>query len=1082
MTRTTAQSVTLDKYTNTPSYRIGFTVTETLVTPEDDPNLLDNAQGSTNYAAKGAHRFQMTLTLAKKTLTTADDSNFIELARIDNGLVVHRKKATEYSIVADMLARRTSDESGDYVVDHFDIEPRENLNDGTNRGIYTAAQGGVETKDVLVISPGKAYVNGYEIEQQGASFVNIDKARTTKAVNNDNVPFNLGNYAKVDNVYSQPDVSLVGTSINPFQIVKLYDKQTPASATVTGPGFSYGTNIGQARSRSFEYGSGTVAATSATYHHYLFDIAMYTKIVISANVTVSAKAVITGATSGATGIVVTAVSGATDVYLMQVEGSFQTGEVIISSVSGNSPGSGTISSILTYNFDTYVKQIFGDNTGIDYTADVILDQSLTLTGEITTTASGTTVTGTNTKFSTELVVGDVVQLPTGTAGVTEEFRVSAIASNLSMTIEITASGTANTTVAVTSAKAVRIRAKIAEEEETVLVFKMPKDNVESLLTGGVSDTTYAFRKQFVGTTSSGAVSFTAGTGETFDSASLGRTYTLTVTTKGTGSATAGTIINLSSTKAGTTTIANTGTQTITITDTTLLGNSADVVLTGTITVPSKLQKSKTANKMKSKTIASSTSTGSSSDVFGERVGDKSISLSYADVYKLHAVYESIAIGTTPVTPTLTIASSTGTFAVGELITGSSSGATGRVIINSPSTNIDYVAVAGSLTTNDTVVGGTSGYTATVSAITTGDRNITSNWLLDTGQRDSFYDLGRVSRKPNAVTPIGQLLFVYDYFTHGAGDYFSVDSYTGQVGYADIPEYTASKVDPESKAPIGFYELRDSLDFRPVVQAQTAPSTNPFAFENKNFETAGSSAGNLVVPDDNIRSDFTFYLGRLDLLYLDQQGNFLLRAGIPAEDPRWPQTDNINMLIAKVSIAPYTFDAQKEVIIGFQYVRRYTMRDIGKLHTRVGNLEYATSLGLLERQTDSFQLFDENGFDRFKAGFIVDTFYGHNIGNPLNDDYECAMDPGLGHLRPLSTQYMTKLIEENTTDSQRDSNYYQKTGDIITLPYTHTPDTTQPYASRVQSVNPFSVTLWVGDLILAPDTDIWVDTARVLLLP
>ena len=139
----------------------------------------------------------------------------------------------------------------------------------------------------------------------------------------------------------------MGTSLNPFDIVKLYDKQTPPAATGAGRGFAYGTNIGQARSRSFEYGSGTVAATTAQYHHYLFDISMYTLIVISANTatTVSAKAVITGATSGATGIVSTAVSAGTSVYLMQVEGSFQSGETITSSVSGDTPGSGTISAI-----------------------------------------------------------------------------------------------------------------------------------------------------------------------------------------------------------------------------------------------------------------------------------------------------------------------------------------------------------------------------------------------------------------------------------------------------------------------------------------------------------------------------------------------------------------------------------------------------------------------------------------------------------------------------------------------------------------------------------------------------------------
>ena len=94
-------------------------------------------------------------------------------------------------------------------------------------------------------------------------------------------------------------------------------------------------------------------------------------------------------------------------------------------------------------------------------------------------------------------------------------------------------------------------------------------------------------------------------------------------------------------------------------------------------------------------------------------------------------------------------------------------------------------------------------------------------LLDTGQRDSYYDLGRASRKPNAVTPVGQVMFVYDYFAHGTGDYFSVDSYTGQIDYADIPQYLSSKVDPESKAPVGLYELRDSLDFRPSVQTSNS---------------------------------------------------------------------------------------------------------------------------------------------------------------------------------------------------------------------------------------------------------------------
>ena len=1076
MTRTTAQTVVLDKYTNTPSYRIGFNITETLVTPEDDSNLLDNAQGSSNYAAKGAHRFKMQLTLAKIGLETTTDENFIELARVVNGVVVSRKNATEYSVVADMLARRTADESGNYIVRHFDIEARENLNNGTNRGIYTAAEGGVETKDTLVIAPGKAYVNGYEIETQTSSFLNFNKARSTKNVQNDTIPFNLGNYAQVDAVYSQPDVSLVGSSIDPFDSLKLYDQQI-----VTG-GSSNGEWIGLARSRAFEYKSGTVGAASAIYHNYLFDITMFTKLVLSANATtLTAKSVVTGASSGATGIVVATVSSAADVFLMQVVGSFQAGESLTSSSSTDDSGSGTINTITSYDFGKHVKSLYQDTTPIDYTSNVLLDQNLTLSGEITTTAAGTTITGTNTKFTTELLVNDLIQLPTGAAGATETFRVNSITNNLALVVAQTGSGSnpANTTTAVSSAKGTRIRGKLQEEEETVLVYKTPKDNTKTLLSGGVSDTSYTFRKQFIGTTNaSSAVSFTANAGESFFSASAGRDYTLTVTATGSGSLGNGGILDVSSTKPITTTVTGTGTQTLTITDATLLGTSAAVTLMATITVGVKAQKTKTANKMTKMIVDSSKAAGGSKDVYGARVDDATISLQYADTYGLHAVYESSAIGTAPVTPTLTIANSTGTFTIGEVITGSNSSATGRVIINSPSTTIQYVVLTGTFTTNDTISGGTSGYQADVSATTPGDRQILSNFLLDTGQRDSYYDLGRAVRKPDAVTPTGELMFIYDYFTHGTGDYFSVDSYTGQIDYVDIPQYQSTKVDPQSKAPVGLYELRDSLDFRPAVQAQTSPTSNPFAFDNKNFEGSGASAGNMVRPDDNVTLDFDFYLGRLDLLYLDPLGNFITVAGISAEEPTYPAIENINMLIARVEVGPYTYKPETDVTIHYEFNRRYTMRDIGKLEGRIGKLEYATALGLLERETDSFQVLDADGLDRFKSGFLVDNFYGHNFGNTLLLDYSCAVDPGRGHMRPKSNQRIIGLEEENSTDSARSSSYYQKTGDIVTLPYTHTAEVTQPYASRAESVNPFSVTLWAGNMILTPDNDFWMDERRV----
>ena len=75
------------------------------------------------------------------------------------------------------------------------------------------------------------------------------------------------------------------------------------------------------------------------------------------------------------------------------------------------------------------------------------------------------------------------------------------------------------------------------------------------------------------------------------------------------------------------------------------------------------------------------------------------------------------------------------------------------------------------------------------AADTDDVDVTDRFELDTGQRDNFYDIARLKLKPGKVNPTGRLLINYDYFEHGAGNFFSVDSYSG-FAYEDIPVYTS----------------------------------------------------------------------------------------------------------------------------------------------------------------------------------------------------------------------------------------------------------------------------------------------------
>ena len=68
------------------------------------------------------------------------------MLRLSNGILQNQVRTTEYAVLEDTFARRTFDESGDYVVRNFDLDLREHISEANNRGIFTEAEGGLESK------------------------------------------------------------------------------------------------------------------------------------------------------------------------------------------------------------------------------------------------------------------------------------------------------------------------------------------------------------------------------------------------------------------------------------------------------------------------------------------------------------------------------------------------------------------------------------------------------------------------------------------------------------------------------------------------------------------------------------------------------------------------------------------------------------------------------------------------------------------------------------------------------------------------------------------------------------------------
>ncbi len=123
-----AETIILEKFNSTPSYRVGFQVTESIVTSDTDGNLLDPAQGAYNYAAAGANRFKIVLGLSAKTYTADDaveaaaDENFYQLLKLESGKKVEEIDYPVYSNLEKTLAKRTHDTSGNYTVTPFNLQ------------------------------------------------------------------------------------------------------------------------------------------------------------------------------------------------------------------------------------------------------------------------------------------------------------------------------------------------------------------------------------------------------------------------------------------------------------------------------------------------------------------------------------------------------------------------------------------------------------------------------------------------------------------------------------------------------------------------------------------------------------------------------------------------------------------------------------------------------------------------------------------------------------------------------------------------------------------------------------------------
>ncbi|AGS81093.1 hypothetical protein [Caulobacter phage Cr30] len=245
-------SAIISKYSQFPDNRVvGFQTIEEIVTEDTDESLYDNAQGYTNQNAPGAHRLKLSPTLVAYDADEIPSEDFFVIAEWQDGNIVKQTDNTEYNEIGEEFARRTFEESGNYVVKKFILDTTP-----ANTSHFN-----------LNLSQGLAYVNGYRVEKLNDLTVPVRKGSDVVTVTSQSIVPNYGNYVLINEVLGFFETN----KITPVSL-----RDTPGTGITSGTYSkgSPGIEIGRAKAIAFTYVSGTPGTAAAVYRLYLTDIQM----------------------------------------------------------------------------------------------------------------------------------------------------------------------------------------------------------------------------------------------------------------------------------------------------------------------------------------------------------------------------------------------------------------------------------------------------------------------------------------------------------------------------------------------------------------------------------------------------------------------------------------------------------------------------------------------------------------------------------------------------------------------------------------------------------------------------------------
>mgnify|MGYP001160002957 FL=1 len=1100
-----SQTLILDQYSNTPSFRVGLDVIEEIISSDVDPSLNDNAQGFNNFTAPGADRLKISTILSKKPLGSFDESNFVQLSEVKDGVLRLINKNTDYNFLGDEFARRTFDESGNYYVKEFVTSVKNSLNDNEgNRGIYntnqTTSTGNIPSDDIGIykVSPGKAYCRGYEVETIAPTLIDFKKPRATKKVEDQAVNFGFGPTLNLNRVTGSPTIG-INTSLE----ISLRDQRIGVNSLTAG-----GTEIGVARIYDFALETGSYDTAFPNLNNWdlsLFDVQLFSTITLNEAVTLNTSTHIEGESSGAKGFLNANVSNSTTIVASNVQGEFHKGERLL--FNGVLDNARFIVKDVNHRMSD-VKSVFSIvGSAATFTADTIQSQVRSFGSANVSAASGSESlisipADPGFSFVGIASVGNIIRYSKPGFDIATLNRVIGVAkTNITVEAVTSVSGICDGTIptAVTNVQNFELLStkgtgSVAgsgnQANNRALYSAFPKANVSAV---NLVDSEIVIRRQYNTSISNNSTPvINTEDKEVFLPFDEER-YILIRSDGGTEVLTEDRFQFTN------------GSKSLKING--LGANDVNSKLITTIRKTDVKSKTKIRNVArdliisKSNTSASgigSTSLGDGLTTgnwpYGTRVQDREISLNTVDVYKIHGIFESDDEND-PTSPFMTLSQMDGVTAttndliVGEIIVGQTSGAKAIYLQKDDDTSIFFTYLNDTVFANAEVVKFAS---STVNAVTSnvnlGSKEISEDFQFFDGQRGSFYDYSRIIRNAEAQIPNKKIRVYFASSSYDAGDEGDITTVNSYVGYNYGTEISG----------VDGIRNSDIIDVRPRLTdyVLTEGGRSPFEFDGRNF-VDGTANGNkqssrhIIASDESLTVDYNYYLPRADRIYIDKDGALGYLAGTPDDFPRLPDSLNNVMNIANVFLPAYLYDVG-DAQVKFVEHKRYQMSDISKLEQRIKNLEYYTSLSQLETNTLNLFVEDANGQNKFKSGIFVDNFTSlepqdSSIGIRNSIDTENGVLRPSHYTTALNLQLGTTAIAGigTTSNANQDADFAEivgvnvkKSDRVVTLDYEDENWLEQPFATRVENVTPFLVQFWQGEIELIPEVDVWIDVNRL----